>query len=105
MKYKVWIHIEEMDESAEHYRDVGEPVRAGVFSTFEEAKMFADGIVIVAGVSPKPANELLQACKNAEDMFRNFGESAGFGLMGGKYWVVIKELRKAITDFEQSAPA
>lgn len=100
MKHKVWIQIEEVDEIVERYKDVGEPVCAGVFSTFEEAKIFADGIV--ARVSTKPANELLKACKNAEDMFRKFGDSAGFGLKGGKYWAVIKELRKAITDFEQS---
>jgi hypothetical protein len=100
MKHKVWIHIEEVDEIMEHYKDVGEPVCAGEFSTREGAKMFAEGIV--TGVPPKPANELLQACKNAEDMFRKIGESAGFGLMGPKCWAVIEELRKAITDFEQS---
>ncbi len=100
MKHRVWIHIEEVDEIMECYKDVGDPVCAREFSTLEGAKMFADGIV--AGVSPKPANELLKACKNAEDMFSKVGESAGFGLMGPKCWVVIEELRKAITDFEQS---
>ncbi|MHC4426464.1 MAG: hypothetical protein ACYSYV_10245 [Planctomycetota bacterium] len=100
MKYRVWIHIEEMDESAKHYRDATRPVRAGVFNTLAEAETFVDGIT--AGVLPKPPNELLQACKSAEDAFSKFGESIGFGLMGPKCWVIIEELRKAIADFEQS---
>ena len=102
MKYKVWLHIEEMDESAMQYRDVGKPVRAGVFSTFEEARMFVHSIVALTGASLRPVEELLQACKNAADIFREFGDSAGFGLKGGKYWAAIEQLRKAITDFEQS---
>jgi len=40
-KYKVWIHVEEIDEEEDTYEDVGLPEELGVFSTLEEAEQFA----------------------------------------------------------------
>ena len=33
MIYKVWIQVEEIDEEADHYQNVSEPVELGVFRT------------------------------------------------------------------------
>ncbi len=37
MIYKVWVQIEEIDESKDHYLNVGEPIEAGKFDTEAEA--------------------------------------------------------------------
>ncbi len=43
MTYKVWIHIEEIDEDADHYEDLPAEVRdAGEFNTLDEARDFAN---------------------------------------------------------------
>lgn len=100
VEYKVWIHIEEIDEQAKHYGEEVEPVCAGAFDTLAKAEALVKDIVV--GVSTKPADEVLRACRNAEDTFRAFGESSGFGLTGPKCWAVIEELKRARTHFEQS---
>lgn len=41
-KFKVWIHIEEIDEENDLYRDCGEPVEIDVCETEEEAYALAD---------------------------------------------------------------
>ena len=38
MKYKVWVHIEEIDEEADHYEDVARPIGVGEFETIEDAQ-------------------------------------------------------------------
>lgn len=40
MIYKVWIHIEQIDESTDHYVDIGLPYEAGVFDTEADADDF-----------------------------------------------------------------
>ena len=35
--YKVWVHIEEIDEEEDHYEDVCEPQCLGTYETFDEA--------------------------------------------------------------------
>ena len=38
IKYKVWVHIEEIDEDLDHYEDVGMPVSEGEYNTLDEAE-------------------------------------------------------------------
>lgn len=99
MKYAVWIHVEEADESIGHFKDIVAPICAGVVDTRVEAEILAKNMV--AGIPVKQANRLLQACKNAEDTFRKFGETAGFGLAGLECWVIIEELREAAAEAEK----
>ena len=42
MIYKVWIHIEQIDESKDHYENIGLPYEAGVFDTETEAADFIE---------------------------------------------------------------
>lgn len=100
MQYKVWVHVEEVDESVKEYRDATEPTCVGVFDTLAEAEAFVERIA--AGVWPKLPGQLVGACKKAEGTFRTLGESQGFGLMGPKCWAVIEELRQAIADLDRS---
>lgn len=99
MEYKVWIHVEEVDEPVKEYRDATEPICPGVFDTLEDAEAFIEQVTV--GVSPKLPNQLLRACKKAEETFSRFGQSQGFGLMGPTCWSILEELRQAIIDFER----
>ena len=38
--YKVWTIIEEIDESIDHYEDIGEPVSVMEFNNLEDAEEF-----------------------------------------------------------------
>jgi len=38
--YKVWVHIEEIDEERDHYEDLDMPDSLGVFDTPDEAREF-----------------------------------------------------------------
>ncbi len=48
MKYKVWVHIEEIDEENDHYEDVGMPISVGEYDLLSEA---AEQVATLAGVS------------------------------------------------------
>ena len=42
-KYKIWIEIEELDEEADNYRDLEDPISVGgEFDTEEDARAFRD---------------------------------------------------------------
>ena len=45
MQYKLWLEIEEIDEGADHYEDVGVPESLGEFDTEEEARGVMDEII------------------------------------------------------------
>jgi len=45
MKYKVWVHIEAIEEDIDFYQDVAEPEEAGEFDTLEDAKKHADSLL------------------------------------------------------------
>lgn len=47
MIYKVWIHIEEIDESKNHYLDLGTPYEVGEFSTEAEAVRFVENELMI----------------------------------------------------------
>jgi len=42
MIYKVWIQIEEIDESKDHYLNMGVPIEAGKFDTEAEAENYIE---------------------------------------------------------------
>ena len=35
--YKVWIHIEEVNDDEDYYQDIGEPVPVGEFENLDDA--------------------------------------------------------------------
>ena len=41
-EYKVWVHVEEVDEDEDIYEDQGIPHVAGVFDTVEAAEKYAE---------------------------------------------------------------
>ena len=43
--YKVWVHVEEIDEDEGHYEDVGIPESIGEFETQEEATALQQQLV------------------------------------------------------------
>jgi len=47
MIYKVWIQIEEIDESKDHYLNIGEPYEAGKFDTEAEAAKFVENELMI----------------------------------------------------------
>ncbi len=100
MKYAVWIHVEERDESIGYFKDIVAPICVAVVDSRTEAETLAKNMV--AGIPAKQASRLLHACKNAEGTFRKFGETAGFGLAGPMCWAVIEELRGAAVEAEES---
>ena len=36
-KFKVWVHIEEINEDEDYYQDVGEPISIGEFENLDDA--------------------------------------------------------------------
>lgn len=45
MKFKVWVHIEEIDEEADHYQDLpDELIIVGEYDTLEEAQLTAQSL-------------------------------------------------------------
>ena len=45
MKYKIWLHIEEIDEKNDHYEDMGEPEELACFDNLAEAEVYIDEIL------------------------------------------------------------
>ena len=48
MSFKIWVQIEEIDDSGEHSLNVSEDVEVGEYGTVEEAKKVLDKIIEVA---------------------------------------------------------
>jgi len=59
--YKVWIQIEEIDDSKDHYLNIGEPYEVDKFNTEIEAKRFVENELLE--VIPKPLNFALSVLK------------------------------------------
>jgi len=51
VKYKVWIHIEEVDEENDHYTDIGLPEELVCLKTFEEAKDYVTNLMKIGSTS------------------------------------------------------
>jgi hypothetical protein len=58
--YKVWAYLEEIDESENHYEDIGSPLSIGEFKTPEEAETFREmlhGFRVVLNEEPEIEND------------------------------------------------
>jgi hypothetical protein len=61
IKYKVWIHIEEIDEDKDHYQEIEEPQEAGRFDSEQAARHCAEHLLNQADglkglhIDPPPA--------------------------------------------------
>jgi cell fate (sporulation/competence/biofilm development) regulator YmcA (YheA/YmcA/DUF963 family) len=60
--YKVWIQIEEIDESKDHYLNLDSPYEAGKFDTETTARRFVENELMRTKVTGSAA-DLLEACK------------------------------------------
>ena len=43
-KFKVWVHIEEINEDEDYYQDVGEPISIGEFEDLDYAAYAVAGL-------------------------------------------------------------
>jgi len=48
MSYKIWVQIEEIDDSGEHKNNVMEDTEVGKYGSYEEAKAVMDKIINAA---------------------------------------------------------
>jgi len=70
--YKVWIQIEEIDESKDHYLNIGEPYEAGKFSTEATARKYVENeLMIISAINTKLRN----ACKAALKFLNSLGKT------------------------------
>ena len=70
--YKVWIQIEEIDESKDHYLNIGELYEAGKFNTEMEARRFVENELMVI----RAANAgLRNACRAAIKFLKGLGKA------------------------------
>ena len=60
--YKVWIHVEQIDESEGHYIDLDPPYEAGEFDTEEAARRFVENELMTTRITGSAA-DLLETCK------------------------------------------
>lgn len=61
-QYKVWIHVEEIDEDRDIYEDIGECYSAGSFETEATARNYIEDELLTTHISGSAA-DLLDACK------------------------------------------
>ena len=72
MIYKVWIQIEEIDENADHYQNLGLPYEAGKFNTETTAKKFVENELMII----RPINtKLRNACQASLKFLDTLGET------------------------------
>ena len=72
MIYKIWIHIEEIDEDKDHYEDIDEPYIAGSFNTKLAARRFVENELLAV----REVNAgLRNACRSAMRFLRNLGNA------------------------------
>ena len=55
-QYKVWIHVEEIDEDRDRYQDLDLPIEAGCFETEAQARQFIDDELMRTQISGSAAN-------------------------------------------------
>jgi predicted RNA-binding Zn-ribbon protein involved in translation (DUF1610 family) len=71
--YKVWIQVEEIDESKDHYLNIGEPYEAGKFRTEIAARKFVENELMIV----RPLNtKLHRACQQVLDSLDVGGEQS-----------------------------
>lgn len=69
-QYKVWIHVEEIDEDHDIYEDVGECYSAGSFETEQAARDYIEQELMTTHVCGS-AVMLLEACKDVTSLLCN----------------------------------
>lgn len=70
--YKVWIQIEEIDESKDHYLNVGEPYEAGRFDSEKAAREFVENELMII----RPINTRLRnACQASLEFLDSLGKT------------------------------
>jgi hypothetical protein len=71
--YKVWIHIEQIDESRDHYLNLDPPYEAGKFRTEIAARKLVENELMIS----RPADaKLQQACRQVLDSLDVGGEQS-----------------------------
>ena len=70
--YKVWIHVEEIDEAKDHYEECGCPFDMGEFDNEDEAWDYAGEL----SRSMDKTNELMAAARDVVDTWE-VGDLAG----------------------------
>jgi hypothetical protein len=72
MIYKIWIHIEEIDEAKDHYKDIDESYEAGSFNTRTAARKFVENELLAI----REVNTgLRNACRTVIRLLRNLGDA------------------------------
>jgi len=71
--YKVWIQIEEIDESKDRYLNTGEPYEAGKFDTEAEARRFVENELMIVRTTD---TRLQNACRQVLDTLDVGGEQS-----------------------------
>lgn len=71
--YKVWIQIEEIDETKDHYLNIGLPYEAGKFDTEIAARKFVENELMVIRLLN---NKLHRACQQVLDALDVGGEQS-----------------------------
>ena len=93
--YKVWIQIEEIDESIGHYLNIGEPYEAGKFDTEVKAKSFVDNeLMIIRPINTKLRNacqQILDALDVGGEQSRQFAKEIGILKNALKVALVVKD--------------
>ena len=98
MIYKVWIQIEEIDESKDHYLNIGEPYEAGKFDTEINARKFVENELMIT----RPINSNLQkACQQMLDTLDVGGEQSRAFAEEIK---ILKDALKSAPDVNGSCP-
>ena len=83
--YKVWIHVEEIDEAKNYYEKCGSPFSMGEFETEDEAWDYAGEL----SRSMDDTNELMSAAKDVIDTWE-VGDLAG----------AVRRLEEALREME-----
>lgn len=92
MIYKVWIQIEEIDESKDHYANIGEPYEAGKFDTEKAARKFVENeLMVIRAINAKLRN----ACRAGLKFLDSLGK-INLITMLQNLQVVRKKLKGAI---------
>ena len=71
--YKVWIHVEEIDEANDYYQECGSPLDMGGFETEDEAWDYANEL----NMSMENTDELISAAKDVVGTWDSNGDLVG----------------------------
>lgn len=94
MIYKVWIHIEEIDESKDHYLNLGPPYEVDKFETKGKAVKFAENeLMLIRAVNTKLRN----SCQSVLKFLNSLGKANLKTALEN-----LASCRKKLNEFERS---